>query len=251
MDGGTVSGRVPLPSLEGLSPRGRGNPSIPIPATRTQRSIPAWAGEPYRAFPRCTRSRVYPRVGGGTAQGYTVEEIAKGLSPRGRGNHTPGIDLALYMGSIPAWAGEPSLDTRWPLLCWVYPRVGGGTLKGLCPPKPTTGLSPRGRGNPQQRRGGAVERRSIPAWAGEPGPVYLLPLPPTVYPRVGGGTGGSKDDLVNAIGLSPRGRGNRTLGQVHHFRPGLSPRGRGNLIGNLRGEPAARSIPAWAGEPYS
>ena len=52
----------------------------------------------------------------------------------------------------------------------------------------TSGLSPRGRGNPYVTVSPTPAGRSIPAWAGEP----LRSLPPAaatrVYPRVGGGT---------------------------------------------------------------
>ena len=72
-------------------------------------------------------------------------------------------------------------------------------------------------------------RRSIPAWAGEPHTRLGLPLPPWVYPRVGGGT------------PSPR--------MYLAARRGLSPRGRGNPSATLAAAEVGRSIPAWAGEP--
>ena len=54
------------------------------------------------------------------------------------------------------------------------------------------GLSPRGRGNRTESggRGGALG--SIPAWAGEPETLIILTIVLTVYPRVGGGTGGAE-----------------------------------------------------------
>ena len=71
-----------------------------------------------------------------------------------------------------------------------------------------SGLSPRVRGNPDEvvaRLGG---RGSIPACAGEPrlGPPGLAV--PAVYPRVCGGTNGSKGAKHPVEGLSPRVRGN-------------------------------------------
>ena len=44
--GGTGSARMSFPRVEGLSPRGRGNPTVPGRIYRTTGSIPAWAGEP-------------------------------------------------------------------------------------------------------------------------------------------------------------------------------------------------------------
>ena len=84
--GGTRPNAASREHFSGLSPRVRGNrPSLPAPRT-SQRSIPACTGEPIGAWSIGTRSRVYPRVYGGTS---TVPGIAiddAGLSPRVRGN---------------------------------------------------------------------------------------------------------------------------------------------------------------------
>ena len=50
----------------------------------------------------------------------------------------------------------------------VYPRVGGGTPQQARHVAALPGLSPRGRGNPQQESEQVSQYRSIPAWAGEP-----------------------------------------------------------------------------------
>ena len=91
-----------------------------------------------------------------------------GLSPRGRGNPKFTDSKAFYLGSIPAWAGEPIslLITDW--TSPVYPRVGGGTLPAFSKRIRATGLSPRGRGNPAAAAEGKSWLRSIPAWVGEP-----------------------------------------------------------------------------------
>ena len=52
-----------------------------------------------------------------------------------------------------------------------------------------------------------------------------------VYPRVGGGTNSSSSQKNTHGGLSPRGRGNRPVEELLNQR--------------------LRSIPAWAGEPYT
>ena len=73
------------------------------------RSIPAWAGQPFGERHFDIGSTVYPRVGGATdvatGNGYTLY----GLSPRGRGNQRGTEREYLVFGSIPAWAGQPSL----------------------------------------------------------------------------------------------------------------------------------------------
>ena len=50
----------------------------------------------------------------------------------------------------------------------VYPRVCGGTARRLTAWTSLAGLSPRVRGNLYPRLMSRVERRSIPACAGEP-----------------------------------------------------------------------------------
>ena len=129
------------------------------------------------------------------------------------------------------------------------------------------GLSPRGRGNPddQQHLG------SIPAWAGEPFWSHVGWSTARVYPRVGGGTSPLSTKGSVIPGLSPRGRGNLAGPRASISKQGLSPRGRGNLLpsdiwfatrdrvyprvgGGTRFEPpiclvSHGSIPAWAGEP--
>ena len=72
------------------------------------RSIPAWAGE--------------------TDDLHWFGGNEDGLSPRGRGNRLPIFPTANRVR--------------------VYPRVGGGTVCGLMGASKSTGLSPRGRGEP-------------------------------------------------------------------------------------------------------
>ena len=73
--------------------------------------------------------------------------MAKGLSPRVRGNQVPRNGKRAGKGSIPACAGEP---TFWnlPLAHYrVYPRVCGGTFQRKMKAATKGGLSPRVRGN--------------------------------------------------------------------------------------------------------
>jgi len=74
-----------------------------------------------------------------------------------------------------------------------------------------------------------VDRRSIPACAGEPRNLHDPNITHRVYPRVRGGTIVSVQWNICELGLSPRARGN------HRFK-------------RLRGL-AEGSIPACAGEP--
>ena len=131
---------------------------------------------------------VYPRVGGGTGSLIFLHSDQDGLSPRGWGNLVACFPLAMYIGSIPAWAGEPIRRERIGSLHWVYPRVGGGTATAIDKKLSKTGLSPRGRGNLTAAWTRLVWARSIPAWAGEPQISSRSTAYYPVYPRVGGGT---------------------------------------------------------------
>ena len=229
--GGTT---VPTPagtSWNGLSPRGRGNLASRPCFPALLRSIPAWAGEPASLITLRHGKRVYPRVGGGTSLITLRHGKSRGLSPRGRGNPQMQPVVPAPRGSIPAWAGEPSLYKGRAGAGAVYPRVGGGTRFHQQRAGSRRGLSPRGRGNLVKSVREATLGRSIPAWAGEPDGNYAGTGRAAVYPRVGGGTLGCPVALFTCAGLSPRGRGNP---------PWATPLAR-----------SRRSIPAWAGEPLS
>ena len=111
----------------GLSPRVRGNPLVAVQFLRSRRSIPACAGEPTKSVPSCGASGVYPRVCGGTVLVPVPATKVEGLSPRVRGNLVIALDMGGVPGSIPACAGEPSMQFLHLFLSWVYPRVCGGT----------------------------------------------------------------------------------------------------------------------------
>ena len=197
------------------------------------------------------RTWVYPRVGGETVLSAPDHRHAAGLSPRGRGNRAAGADRQPAPRSIPAWAGKPRWACSPRCRPWVYPRVGGETRTTADRRRMVPGLSPRGRGNPRPRRrqrdvvrsipawAGNLSRYppgnrqggSIPAWAGKPRSGRRRSRPGRVYPRVGGET-------VNASRCRRPGMG-------------LSPRGRGNHIQQQNKSKPRRSIPAWAGKPWT
>ena len=209
MCGGTVQPPPIAMSLQGLSPRVRGNQ--------------------IRFMVDCGDTWVYPRVCGGTYSGRRGGSVHKGLSPRVRGNHLMVSQAYKDLRSIPACAGEPTSATLKWIADWVYPRVCGGTSSVDRHSRETDGLSPRVRGNQCHLTRDEASPRSIPACAGEP-PSYLSSgANARVYPRVCGGTGHYLD--------------------VHSSRIGLSPRVRGNLIHPLSHSLLPRSIPACAGEP--
>ena len=165
----------------GLSPRVRGNLILRISGTIRQGSIPACAGEPRAGTASKARSKVYPRVCGGTLIDRGMSRDDCGLSPRVRGNR-PGTASRLHMRrSIPACAGEPSVSSLYPVLKWVYPRVCGGTRPLRLRDDLLYGLSPRVRGNHSPPAPPYAVQRSIPACAGEPLSDLFLSISPGGY----------------------------------------------------------------------
>ena len=77
----------------------------------------------------------------------------------------------------------------------VYPRVCGGTQKGLFGLIIRNGLSPRVRGNPSGASSWERRSGSIPACAGEPEWELSRREAHGVYPRVCGGTFASQGSM--------------------------------------------------------
>ena len=207
----------------------RGNLFRRIGRRRRVRSIPAYAGEPIGGESGEIANEVYPRVCGGTVPMLASGWWASGLSPRMRGNPIYNRSRCSWRRSIPAYAGEPTPNSLATDSCEVYPRVCGGTPSPARNGGYFRGLSPRMRGNLSDPVLYCQITRSIPAYAGEPGPSIGPPVYARVYPRVCGGTTSSA--------------------RWSRCRKGLSPRMRGNP--NPPPTPTARagSIPAYAGEP--
>ena len=147
--------------------------------------------------------------------------------------------------------------------------MGGGNAAAFSSLRWAFGLSPRGRGKLVPRLMGGAQLGSIPAWAGETIVGRRVHLMQRVYPRVGGGNGGSRSPRRLSLGSIPawagETRGNRPAGCGSRVYPrvgggnwsgsnsgpiwkGLSPRGRGKRPLPVLGWQRRRSIPAWAGE---
>ena len=194
----------------GPSPRGRGNlAGIPIDMVYV---------------------RVHPRVGGETIRTGIDPEDRNGPSPRGRGNQRRAIVLRDDGSTVhPRVGGETftihrlQRGTR-----RVHPRVGGETivmLGGILGPL-TSGPSPRGRGNLQQRSAPSAHRQI--AGPSPRGRGNLPVVPP---------------------GPSPRGRGNRNVARNKIERSIPAWAGKPALTYDRGVIAVLGSIPAWAGKP--
>ena len=216
---------------QGLSPRVRGKPSANMPATASDRSIPACAGE--TDFPRVGRrvGQVYPRVCGGNMLTSVRRGNEKGLSPRVRGKPELQRTGRLAMWSIPACAGETVPDPARRRSVSVYPRVCGGNPCTAPPILTPTGLSPRVRGKHVAGDSAWSDVGSIPACAGETHTDLRFGSLPTVYPRVCGGNLRRCAHRNVVRGLSPRVRGKPDKGFILLGRIGSIPACAGETIG--------------------
>jgi len=229
--GGTLGAGVYDRLKEGASPRARGNRPLNARVGVLKGCIPACAGEPQPGPLETERVRVHPRVRGGTRRTVGAFDLAKGASPRARGNPPACRFPPPSPGCIPACAGEPPWRRTATDPPRVHPRVRGGTGGTRVCFRRMSGASPRARGN---RDGGPLLHQRagcIPACAGEPrGRSARLPRC-GVHPRVRGGTWSVLTSTPHCPGASPRARGNRRVaGRV------------ARLVG---------CIPACAGEPWS
>ena len=190
----------------------RGNPHCRYPGAVLAGSIPACAGKPRTLPSRVLVSSVYPRVCGETVWTFGSHSLARGLSPRVRGNRVAAGALALGDGSIPACAGKPSTFPFGHTLHTVYPRVCGETIAAADAKSKSGGLSPRVRGNLWVCERVGASSGSIPACAGKPSMRSRRGSPSRVYPRVCGETEYEVKEGQSIQGLSPRVRGNPDIG---------------------------------------
>ena len=208
----------------------RGSPLEQVAKHVLRGSIPARAGEPWKALSRFPRSRVYPRPCGGALINRYVAVRFTGLSPPVRGSRSSGGWTHGRARSIPARAGEPR---SWPR-CWtrrrVYPRPCGGAIHIATVDQINHGLSPPVRGSLSHGFRKGLRARSIPARAGEPVSMASELRLAMVYPRPCGGAGVVSRQVAGLPGLSPPVRGSLTIGGTKGGRE--------------------RSIPARAGEPH-
>ena len=205
--GGNSSSSILLFPQPGLSPHGRGKPGTATWRSLTTGSIPARAGETATKTACSICCRVYPRTGGGNDNILNVCVALMGLSPHGRGKLLCGKAERSGDGSIPARAGETSIDTEHGTRIGVYPRTGGGNEGTRKKRFHIWGLSPHGRGKLWAKTRRFSPTGSIPARAGETSRARKGPPAIRVYPRTGGGNGSSLSSANSAWGLSPHGRG--------------------------------------------
>ena len=213
--GGSPRGNADDHALRGLSPRVRGKLNPGRGLVGNAGSIPACAGEACKEPRTACHPEVYPRVCGGSAEGWGRRRHSRGLSPRVRGKRRLARPGRFGIRSIPACAGEAQLYQPGRRQGQVYPRVCGGSLSGGRRPRPSGGLSPRVRGKRKSPVSIPFTFRSIPACAGEAVAPAVEQMVAKVYPRVCGGSDYEDWAVSVFAGLSPRVRGKHSMGDTN------------------------------------
>ena len=216
--------------LVGSSPRVRGTHLLAMSGERSERFIPACAGNSGGSPSKAGRVPVHPRVCGELRQRRSQTPTGDGSSPRVRGTRTlfgrresrksvhprvcGELPLSPHVGYsvarfIPACAGNSVGTVNVVSTPSVHPRVCGELRLRDQPPCVLSGSSPRVRGTLESS--GVVQQgwRFIPACAGNSPLDRLAAYPVAVHPRVCGELGTVPLTPLLFGGSSPRVRGTR------------------------------------------
>ena len=215
----------------GSSPRVRGTRPRPRRRRTPRRFIPARAGNAMGVLGAARPKPVHPRTCGERRLRTTGGLSAGGSSPRVRGTRRSHRLWRGVIRFIPARAGNAASATRRRGSSAVHPRACGERSSSPCSTSRARPSSPRVRGTLLMAVVAPLQRRFIPARAGN------APAPPdqkelrSVHPRACGERSEAIIEGTNVVGSSPRVRG--------------TPHLPGRII------PVGRFIPARAGNARS
>ncbi len=191
----------------GLSPLARGTPRSRAAPERSQRFIPAGAGNTIHRPNAINQIAVYPRWRGEHHGKSATDEAEIGLSPLARGTRDTAQLRRRHHRFIPAGAGNTVQIPQLALGNAVYPRWRGEHQNNAIALINNTGLSPLARGTLGGGKQVFRSLRFIPAGAGNtPSPPVRLALSP-VYPRWRGEHRSRFCAPGGHSGLSPLARG--------------------------------------------
>ncbi len=211
----------------GLSPLARGTQGLNKYQSIQCRFIPAGAGNTQHSGNICHPSPVYPRWRGEHPGTPTRQHYHFGLSPLARGTQGHKKEPLYRRRFIPAGAGNTPGRPSDYFGVSVYPRWRGEHRVRCASYKKLTGLSPLARGTRDSVFTATINRRFIPAGAGNT----------SRFPQT-----------ENAVQVYPRWRGEHTAPRVvDHYPGGLSPLARGTPVLLFCAVVTDRFIPAGAG----
>ena len=235
-------------TVYGLSPLARGTRGNGNRPRGRGRFIPAGAGN---TATRCSNEPfdpVYPRWRGEHAQNDRRSEDSGGLSPLARGTRRPDQVMVLPLRFIPAGAGNTDIPPDPRPKSAVYPRWRGEHNGTDSTNQNFRGLSPLARGTHYIEQPLTVERRFIPAGAGNTDILaeYFNEL--AVYPRWRGEHSDRRGTSALLNGLSPLARGTLVVQPDLEHSVRFIPAGAGNT-GVVIFRTALNAVyPRWRGE---
>ena len=195
----------------GSSPRVRGTLEAPRDSSRSQRFIPACAGNTAAVLRASLELAVHPRVCGEHPVDVARALRPGGSSPRVRGTLVIPRGQPFIYRFIPACAGNTKICVRPISGMAVHPRVCGEHWRQSHDCEIRYGSSPRVRGTPPDLVVFTAPRRFIPACAGNTSfPSGIAPRT-AVHPRVCGEHCTVAVILFTLGGSSPRVRGTPAL----------------------------------------
>ena len=198
--------------VAGSSPHGRGTPYLSRKNLRTPRFIPARAGNTFVLMSVSGSASVHPRTGGEHCSSSHSSPHVSGSSPHGRGTLYGDRNEVSGKRFIPARAGNTAHQTPKPVSGTVHPRTGGEHPRNRRISAARFGSSPHGRGTQLRETGREMDRRFIPARAGNTAASSGFQLIVAVHPRTGGEHPVVATASCHSDGSSPHGRG--TLADV-------------------------------------
>ena len=203
--------RPGVAGLGGSSPRTRGTRGRGGSRPTPLRFIPAHAGNARCCSDVARRAPVHPRARGERASSSRQPRQKAGSSPRTRGTRSQRDELGSRTRFIPAHAGNATRQPVGRRSPPVHPRARGERMMSPMKEVHSFGSSPRTRGTLEEPRGPHVERRFIPAHAGNAAPSRGAPLGRTVHPRARGERDVASVLAYGTLGSSPRTRGTHGL----------------------------------------
>ena len=232
----------------GLSPLARGTQARASENSAIVRFIPAGAGNTSSVGSPRLRQPVYPRWRGEHLQLEQKRKSQLGLSPLARGTCSGAGKSVLCLRFIPAGAGNTSRSEGIKSSSPVYPRWRGEHSDNQHHARAQCGLSPLARGTQCVQILPALEKRFIPAGAGNTLPESFALRYSPVYPRWRGEHRINDTSDVPNCGLSPLARG--TPHKRYLGRPELRfiPAGAGNTIPSAHAPAPPPVYPRWRGE---
>ena len=212
----------------GSSPRVRGTGFCRFLGHFSLRFIPACAGNRTVAVTAACIPPVHPRVCGEQLVEGGEQFKADGSSPRVRGTDSAGTVVNSQTRFIPACAGNSGNIIEMRAGTSVHPRVCGKQRWPRPTPCRSPGSSPRVRGTEIVLCSPLVQRRFIPACAGNSLPHADVLLRRPVHPRVCGEQTRPLLDVFQPLGSSPRVRGTGQVDRLSFLRRRFIPACAGN-----------------------